>query len=498
MKKIALLMLILSFTLIYSADINVNGYTLYQYDAGHSVTLPDTIIPEGYYLVVGRNADQASFEAEWGTLPANAIYFNSGDACPMINGDETFSLDDSGGTQIDSTTGVISGGNTCERDGTNVNTWTQSASSNGTPGSGVKAANDMGLIITEYSDASSYSNEFVEIYNDGVFLINQPPSIGSLSHSPVPVKIDDNVTVIAGITDDSGIAADTLFYSLNSGAWNSIMNDSVVSGNYYYTLGSFSLDDIVDYYVKAFDDSSASSISDTNSFTVQDTVTGDSVNILNYQLTQYDASKTYTFGDITMYNGEYVIVGRDADQASFETFWGITIPSNATYINSAGAALSINGAETYSLDDNLGTRIDSTTSPLSEGNTVQRDATNVNTWTQSSDINATPGSGVTGGNNAGLVITEYSDADNYIYEFVELFFDASDSGTNSPPIIDSINTIPAYVEPADNVTGIAFIRDDSGVSADTMFYKVGSGGAWFSLNSDSVSGDGYYYSLGSF
>ncbi|MFO8062398.1 MAG: lamin tail domain-containing protein [bacterium] len=504
MKKIVLLIVIFASIMIYSADINVNGYTLYQYTSAQSVVLPDTVIPEGYYLVVGRNATEAEFEAFWGALPANAIYFNSVNNCPMINGDETYSLDDSGGTQIDSTTSPLSGGNTAQRDATNVNTWTQSADTNAAPGSGVTGGNGVGLVITEYSDASGTGNyiyEFVEIYNDGGSASNSPPSIGSLSHSPDPVMIDDNVAVTAGITDDSGIAADTLFYSLNSGAWNSVMNDSVASGNYYYSIGSFSLGDAVDYYVKAVDDSSASSISDTNSFTVQDTAAGDSVNILNYQLTQYDASKTYAFGDITMYDGDYVIVGRDADQASFEAFWGITIPSNATYINSAGAAISINGAETYSLDDGAGTRIDSTTSPLSGGNTAQRDATNVNTWTQSADINATPGSGVTGGNNAGLVITEYSDASgtgNYIYEFVELYFDASDSGTNSPPIIDSIKTIPAYVEPADNVTGAAFIRDDSGVSADTMFYKVGDSGAWASLSTDSVSGDGYYYTLGSF
>ncbi len=503
MKRMILLSIFVLIVLsVYSADINVNGYTLHQNNSTQSIALPDTTIPEGWYMIVARNATQAAFETEWGTLPANVIYFNSGGSCPQINGGENYYITDGASAIVDSALAILSSGNTAERDSTNVNTWTQSVRTDGTPGSGAVDGFNAGLIINEYSDAVTFSNEFVEIYNDGSgAAFNIPPSV-STSHNPDPLRDGDDLSIVAIITDDSGISADTMFGRLNGGSWNSWLNDSVSGNNYYYTnLGSFNEGDVVDYFVKAVDDSSAATYSDTTSINVQALPTGDSLNINNYQIKQYSASYTYTFGDITLYDGDYIVIGRNADQAAFETFWGVSLPSNVTYINGSNSALSINGGETFSLHDETSATIDSSTTALTGGNTVQRDATNLNTWTQSADTDATPGSGVTGGNNAGFVITEYSDASgtgNYIYEFVEVYLDVSGTASNTPPVIDSMKALPYPVEPADDVVGIGYMHDDSGIFADTCFFKIGNAGSWTSLQTDSVSGQAYYYPLGTF
>ena len=168
MKQIIILLfLIISITILSAADINVNGYVLHQNGSAQQVTLPDVTIPDGWYLIVGRSATQAVFESEWGALPGNAIYFNSGGSCPQINGGENYYLKNASAVTIDSTLQLLTSGNTAERDSTNVNTWTQSVRTDGTPGSGAIGGFDVGLVINEYSDAVTWSNEFVEIYNDG-------------------------------------------------------------------------------------------------------------------------------------------------------------------------------------------------------------------------------------------------------------------------------------------------------------------------------------------
>ena len=503
MKKLILLtVLLVGIIAMYGADINVSGYTLHQNNSTQSFSLPDTIIPEGWYMVIGRNATQSAFENEWGSLPGNVIYINSGGSCPQINGGENYYITDGASAVVDSALEILSSGNTAERDSTNVNTWVQSVRTDGTPGTGAVGGFGVGLVINEYADAVTYSNEFVELYNDGTGAAPNVPPSASASYNPSPLRDGDQLSIVAVITDDYGVAADTLFGRLNGGSWLNWTNDSISGNNYYYTnIGTFNEGDIVDFYVKAVDDSSASGYSDTTTINVQAQPSGDSLNILNYQIKQYNASYTYTFGDITLYDGDYIVIGRNADQAAFETFWSISLPANATYINGNNSALSINGGETFSLHNDGGSTIDSSTEALSGGNTVVRDATNLDSWTQSAYTNATPGSGVTGGNGAGFVITEYSDASgtgNYIYEFVEVYFDGSGTPSNTPPVMDSTATVPQYNEPGDEFTFIQYMHDNSGIAYDTCFLKVGDGGSWTAVVKDSSAGQAYYYPAGPF
>ncbi len=112
--------------------------------------------------------------------------------------------------------------------------------------------------------------DYVDLEDTSSSTGNTPPSISNVSRNPAVVQEGDTVIISADITDNSSIIADTLFYSVNGGSYLSIQKDSVSLSTYYYHIGSFLLNDTVNYYIKAVDDSSAVSVSDTYSFVVTD------------------------------------------------------------------------------------------------------------------------------------------------------------------------------------------------------------------------------------
>ncbi|MSO60638.1 MAG: hypothetical protein EXQ50_00855 [Acidobacteria bacterium] len=129
----------------------------------------------------------------------------------------------------------------------------------------------------------------------------------------------------------------------------------------------------------------------------------------------------------------YVVVGRNATKSAFETFWGVTLPANVVYINSADALPVINGSENYTLDNAAGTKIDGATISMSSsaGQSIQRKdpclAANLSSsWNILASSAGTPGSGAAAGCVKGMVIHEFSDAlgtGHYGFEFVELHND---------------------------------------------------------------------------
>jgi hypothetical protein len=161
---------------------------------------------------------------------------------------------------------------------------------------------------------------------------------------------------------------------------------------------------------------------------------GTSVNVGGWTLTQANSTATYTIpAGTTIPAGGYLVIGRDATQSAFQTFWGKTLPANALYLDSAGLMPVINGSETYRLNNASGTLVDGTTiaMPSAALSTVQRKdpclaAGTSSSWTISASSNATPGSGAGAGCAKGVVINEFSDAagtGNFIYEFIELHND---------------------------------------------------------------------------
>lgn len=161
-------------------SVSVAGWQITQANATNSFTLPaGTTIPAGGYLIVARNATKSAFETFWrggAALPANVVYVNSAGALPVINGDETYTLFNAAGTRIDGATiampasalSTVQRKDPCLAAGTS-SSWTITASSNATPGSGAGAGCAKGVVINEFSDAAGTGNfiyEFIELHND--------------------------------------------------------------------------------------------------------------------------------------------------------------------------------------------------------------------------------------------------------------------------------------------------------------------------------------------
>lgn len=163
---------------------------------------------------------------------------------------------------------------------------------------------------------------------------------------------------------------------------------------------------------------------------------GTSISVAGWQLAQRNSTTTYTLpAGTTIPAGGYLIVGRDATKAAFETFWrgGTPLPANTVYLSSAGLMPVINGSEDYKLANASGTTIDGITIAMgaSAGTTVQRKdpclAANLSTsWTTATASSTTPGSGAGAGCSKGVVINELADAlgtGSFVYEFIELHYD---------------------------------------------------------------------------
>jgi hypothetical protein len=156
--------------------------------------------------------------------------------------------------------------------------------------------------------------------------------------------------------------------------------------------------------------------------------------ISGWTVTQANATVVYTIpaGTVIPANG-YVVIGRDATKAAFQTFWGVTLGSNVIYLTTAGAFPQINGSENYTLKNASGTVIDGPTISTASG--ANQDLRRIDpctgagitsNWNVGVTTLANPGSGAGAGCAKGVVINEFSDAagsGNFIYEFVELHND---------------------------------------------------------------------------
>ncbi|MDK2972066.1 MAG: hypothetical protein PWP23_1821 [Candidatus Sumerlaeota bacterium] len=159
--------------------LDASGYTIEQFNGTATITLPaGTSVPERGFIVIGRDASKAEFESHWNTtLGANVIYIDGksvagGNGFPVINGDEEYSLENASGAQVDPASGTVPSGsvstsNSYTRTSTNGTAFTNRAVAQATPGTYEGTSADTGkLVITEISDASTYTYEFVELYYD--------------------------------------------------------------------------------------------------------------------------------------------------------------------------------------------------------------------------------------------------------------------------------------------------------------------------------------------
>jgi len=163
-------------TAAVSTTLDVGGYQLVQTSPDMTYTLPPgTTVPAGGYVVIGRYAEKAAFEMHWGvTLGPDVVYLNANNSGgpPVINGSETFTLKNSSGAILDGPTIVLPATSQSVRRNDpclpagSAGSWTAGALATATPGSGAGAGCGTGLVINEFSDASAFANEFVELHWD--------------------------------------------------------------------------------------------------------------------------------------------------------------------------------------------------------------------------------------------------------------------------------------------------------------------------------------------
>ena len=160
-----------------TTGLDISGWRIAQSNSTLNFTIPAaTAVPSKGYVIIARNASKSAFEAFWGrTLGANVVYINSGDTMPQINGSEKYTLYTAAGSRIEGTTVAMdsAGGSdfqrsTCGAIG-KLTSWTKSASTAASPGTGGLSTCAKGVFINEFSDAvgtGNYVYEFIELFND--------------------------------------------------------------------------------------------------------------------------------------------------------------------------------------------------------------------------------------------------------------------------------------------------------------------------------------------
>ncbi|MFA6957932.1 MAG: Ig-like domain-containing protein [Thermoanaerobaculia bacterium] len=418
-----------------TGNADISGWKLVQANSVYEFVVPaGTLVPNGGYLIVARNATKAAFESFWGvTLGANVAFVSSVDKMPIINGSETYQLLNGASALVDGTTIAMASGasqsirrNDPCSDATLASSWTVGTTATANPGAGAGAGCGGGVKINEFSDAigtGNYIYEFVELHNDAGATADTEAPATSITAPAAGATVSGATTVTASATDNVGVtgveflldgavvATDTT--SPYSWSWN-----TTTAANGAHTLQS-----------RASDAAGNVGSSTAVSVTVSNGVAGRSLD--GWRLVQANSALTWYFPTGTLLPTKgYVIVGRNATKAAFETYWGRTLGANVVYVNAADAMPQINGGETFTLYNAAGTKVDGATVAMATagGESLQRTkpcggANKATSWSRVASSAATPGTGAPAACGKGAYIGEFSDAlgtGNFAYEFVEI------------------------------------------------------------------------------
>jgi endonuclease I len=202
--------------------------------------------------------------------------------------------------------------------------------------------------------------------------------------------------------------------------------------------------------------------------TVTTAAASTTLDVGGFQLVQANSAQTYTLpAGTTVPAGGYVVIARNGDKAAFETFWGVTLGPDVVFLNAQNSngniAPTINGSETYTIKNASGTVLDGPTIAMasSAGQSLRRNdpclaAGTAASWTVGASSTATPGTGAGAGCGTGLVVNEFSDASNYVFEFVELHWDAPAAAPSvSTSAATDVTTTGATVNGTVNPNGAA-------------------------------------------
>jgi hypothetical protein len=205
---------------------------------------------------------------------------------------------------------------------------------------------------------------------------------------------------------------------------------------------------------------------------------GSSADVSGWKLTQANSAGTYTFPASTVIPADgYLVVARQADKTAFQTYWGVTLPSNVIFLNSAGAMPVINGDETITLSNASNVVVDgpSTAMPASAARTMQRTDPCASTWNANLETLSNPGSGAGAGCGGGVKLNEVSDASgtgNFIYEFVELHNDSTAGGGDTTAPSTSISA-PANAATVSGVVSVTANASDNVAVTRVEFWLDG-------------------------
>jgi hypothetical protein len=130
--------------------------------------------------------------------------------------------------------------------------------------------------------------------------------------------------------------------------------------------------------------------------------------------------------------GEVLVLARNSDEAAFESFWGVTLPATAEFLNagveSSGVPI-VNGDESWALLTPLGSLVDGPTAIGQSNRCFFRDsagdASNPASWVWDNTNGAMPGGTLLPTTGVGLVISQWCDATgggNTSYEFLQLYY----------------------------------------------------------------------------
>ena len=410
-----------------SAD--VSGWQITQANAAYTYTLPaGTTIPADGYLVIARQADKAAFEGFWArTLPANAVFLNAAGALPVINGDENYSLYNASAVLKDGPTASMpaTAARSMQRTDPCGSTWNAVLESSANPGSGAGAGCGGGVKINEFADASGTGNyvyEYIELHNDSAGGGDTTAPSTSITAPANNAIVSSAVSVTASAADNVAVTKvefwlDGVLQSTDTTSPYAWSWDTATVTNGAHTLQS-----------KAYDAANNVGTSSTISVTVSN---GTPVNVGGYRVVQANSALTYIIPTgTTIPSRGYLVIGRNATKAQFESFWGVTLGASVLYLNSADTMPQINGSETYDLRNAGNTRVDGLTIAMASagGESIRRTSgcgspSTSSSWTRAASSTANPGSGAPAPCNKGAFISEFSDAlgtGNYIYEFVEI------------------------------------------------------------------------------
>ncbi len=221
------------------------------------------------------------------------------------------------------------------------------------------------------------------------------------------------------------------------------------------------------------------------------------LDISGWTLQQENSTQSFTFpGGTIVSPGGYVIVARDVDQPAFEAYFGV-LGSNVTYVRSSNSVPMINGAETYILLNGSGVVQDGPTDAVTTTKrSYHRNDPETPGW-MVIDLLPSPGTGVEApdGVLSGLVISELTDADDYIYEYLELYYDATAGTGGQYPLITNVLNSPSSPVNGDDVTVSCSVTDSDGTIDLVWIWSRTDSGSFLPTNMTHQGGGVYSHTF---